>query len=263
MREFAGRVAVITGAAGGLGRALAQQASSLGMRLVLADIDADALERVTGELQAGGSEVLAMVCDVGEPSHVEELADAAMIRFHGVHLLFNNAAAAVGGLVWEHGDADWQRVLGANLWGTIHGVRVFTPLMLESARRAPGYEGHIVNTATMAGLLNAPGTGAVNVSRHGVMALTETLYHDLRLVAAPLGVSVLCPQQEAAAEVARCAFEGVKRGDFYLVPQPEGLAAVQERMEAIMQGRAPADPFLSMALLRDGLLADSAPDRRR
>jgi NAD(P)-dependent dehydrogenase (short-subunit alcohol dehydrogenase family) len=263
MRHFAGRVAVITGAAGGLGRALAREASALGMRLVLADIDADALERVTGELQAGGSEVLAMVCDVAEPSHVEELADAAMIRFHGVHLLFNNASAATGGLVWEHGDADWQRVLGANLWGAIHGVRVFVPLMLDSARRVPDYEGHIVNTATMAGLLNAPGTGAVNVSRHGVMALTETLYHDVRLAGAQLGVSVLCPGQEAAADVARCAFDGVKRGDFYLVPHPEGLAAVQERMEAIVQGGVPADPFLSMALLRDELLAGPDLDKRR
>lgn len=255
MRYFTGRVAVITGAAGGLGRALAHEASSLGMRLVLADIDADALERVTGELQAAGSEVLAMVCDVGEPSHVEELADAAMIRFHGVHLLFNNASAATGGLVWEHEEADWQRVLGANLWGAIHGVRVFTPLMLESARRVPDYEGHIVNTAGLAGLLNAPGAGAVNVSRHGVMALTETLYHDLRLVDAPLGVSVLCPDQEPAADVARCAFEGIRRGDFYLVPRPDTLGAVRERMEAIVQRGTPADPFLSMPLLRDELLA--------
>jgi NAD(P)-dependent dehydrogenase (short-subunit alcohol dehydrogenase family) len=193
MKKFEGRVAVITGAASGLGREFANTAASLGMKLVLADVDARALERATEELQAGGAEVISMVVDVSKREHVEELADAAMIRFHGVHLVFNNAGVGSAGLIWENSEADWEWVLGVNLWGVIHGVRVFTPIMLECARRDPDYEGHIVNTASMAGLLNAPAMGVYNVSKHAVVSLSETLYHDLRLVDAPVQASVLCP----------------------------------------------------------------------
>jgi NAD(P)-dependent dehydrogenase (short-subunit alcohol dehydrogenase family) len=193
MKQFAGRVAVITGAGSGLGREFAATAAGLGMRLVLADVDSQALERAIGELLAGGAEVLSMVVDVGKREHVEELAAAAMIRFHAVHLLFNNAGVGAGGLIWENSEADWEWVLGVNLWGVIHGIRVFTPIMLECARRDPGYEGHIVNTASMAGLLNPPAMGVYNVSKHAVVSLSETLYHDLRLVDAPIQASVLCP----------------------------------------------------------------------
>ena len=193
MEDFAGRVAVITGAASGLGRAFADMAASLGMKLVLADVDAGPLAQATDELRAAGAEVLSMVCDVRKANHVAELADSAMARFHGVHLLFNNAGVGAGGLVWENSVADWEWVLGVNLWGVIHGVRTFTPLMLECAKRDPGFRGHIVNTASMAGLLNAPAMGVYNVSKHAVVALSETLYHDLVLVDAPIGASVLCP----------------------------------------------------------------------
>jgi NAD(P)-dependent dehydrogenase (short-subunit alcohol dehydrogenase family) len=193
MKQFEGRVAVITGAGSGLGREFANTAAALGMKLVLADVDAAALERASDELMAGGTEVLAMVADVRICSHVEELADAAMIRFHGVHLLFNNAGVGAGGLIWENSEADWNWVLGVNLWGVIHGIRIFTPLMLDCARRDPGYEGHIVNTSSMAGLLNPPAMGVYNVSKHAVVSLSETLYHDLRLVDAPIQASVLCP----------------------------------------------------------------------
>jgi NAD(P)-dependent dehydrogenase (short-subunit alcohol dehydrogenase family) len=193
MENFAGRVAVITGAGSGLGREFANEAARLGMKLVLADVDAHALEQATSALQAGGADVLAMVCDVRKASHVEELADAAMIRYGGVHLLFNNAGVATAGLVWEYTEADWDWVLGVNLWGVIHGVRVFTPLMLDAARRDPDYEGHIVNSASMAGLLVPPVMGPYNVSKHAVVALSETLYHDLRLVDATVKASVLCP----------------------------------------------------------------------
>jgi len=193
MENFAGRVAVITGAGSGLGRAFANEAARLGMKLVLADVDAHALEQATSALRAGGADVLSMVCDVRKAAHVEELADAAMIRYHGVHLLFNNAGVGTAGLIWEHTEADWEWVLGVNLWGVIHGVRVFTPLMLEAARRDRDYEGHIVNSASMAGLLVPPVMGPYSVSKHAVVALSETLYHDLRLVGSSVKASVLCP----------------------------------------------------------------------
>lgn len=193
MQNFKGKVAVITGAGSGLGREFAEQASELGMKLVLADVQADALEKVTDELLARGSEVLAMVCDVSKGAHVQELADAAVARFHGIHLVFNNAGVGSGGLIWENSEQDWEWVLGVNLWGVIHGVRIFTRAMLECAKKDPSFEGHIVNTASMAGLLNAPAMGVYNVSKHAVVSLSETLYHDLQLVNAPIGASVLCP----------------------------------------------------------------------
>jgi NAD(P)-dependent dehydrogenase (short-subunit alcohol dehydrogenase family) len=193
MKDFRGKVAVITGGASGLGRAFADTAAGLGMKLVLADVQAKALEHATEELLAQGAEVLAMVCDVSKGSHVQELADSAIARFGSVHLVFNNAGVGAGGLVWENSEQDWEWVLGVNLWGAIHGVRVFTRAMLECAERDADYQGHIVNTASMAGLLAPPAMGVYNVSKHAVVALTETLYHDLRLVDAPIGASVLCP----------------------------------------------------------------------
>ena len=193
MKNFNGKVAVITGAASGLGREFAESAAGLGMKLVLADVQADALEKATDELLARGVEVLSMVCDVSKGAHVQELADAAVARFHGIHLVFNNAGVGSGGLIWENSEQDWEWVLGVNLWGVIHGVRIFTRTMLECAKKDPSFEGHIVNTASMAGLLNAPAMGVYNVSKHAVVSLSETLYHDLQLIDAPIGASVLCP----------------------------------------------------------------------
>lgn len=193
MKNFKGKVAVITGAASGLGRALAGTGAQLGMRLVLADIEPVALQRASAELQAQGAQVLAHCCDVSRGEAVQALADAAMAEYGVVHLLFNNAGVGVGGLIWENSQSDWEWVLGVNLWGVIHGIRLFTPLMLASAQADPAYAGHIVNTASVAGLLNAPAMGVYNVSKHAVVALSETLYHDLQLIGAPVGVSVLCP----------------------------------------------------------------------
>jgi len=193
MKQFSGRIAVITGAASGFGREFARIAVGYGMRLVISDIDAAALALLRDELQAGGADVLAQVCDVSRADDVQALADAAMARHGAVHLLFNNAGVGCGGLIWEHSEADWEWLLGVNLRGVINGVRIFTPLMLAGAARDPQYEGHIVNTASIAGLLNAPNMGVYNVTKHAVMSLSETLYHDLQLVGAAVGASVLCP----------------------------------------------------------------------
>lgn len=193
MKQFQDRVAVITGAASGFGREFANLGARLGMQLVLADVQHDALQKLEAELSEQGAQVLAVHCDVSKAEQVQALADAAMARFGAVHLLFNNAGVAGGGLIWENSKADWDWVLGVNLFGVIHGVRIFTPLMLECAKRDPLYEGHIVNTASVAGLQNAPTMGIYNVSKHAVVSLTETLYQDLRLVTSSISTSVLCP----------------------------------------------------------------------
>lgn len=191
--RFKDRVAVITGAASGFGLEFARQGATRAMKLVLADVQADALEAARAELESQGAQVLAQVCDVRDGAQVQALADAAVARFGAVHLVFNNAGVGSGGLLWENTQADWEWVLGVNLWGVIHGVRIFTRLMLECARSDSSYEGHIVNTASMAGLLNPPNMGVYNVSKHAVVSLSESLYQDLKLVDAPIDCSVLCP----------------------------------------------------------------------
>ena len=193
MKNFKDKVAVITGGASGFGLEFANIAADLGMKLVLADVQQDALDRVQSQFKERGVPVLAQRCDVSKAEQVQALADATMAEFGAVHLVFNNAGVGSGGLVWENTEADWEWVLGVNLWGVIHGVRIFTPLMLACAKNDPGYEGHIVNTASMAGLLNAPTMGVYNVSKHAVVSLSETLFQDLDLVEAPIGASVLCP----------------------------------------------------------------------
>lgn len=193
MKQFKDRVAVITGAASGFGREFAYAGARLGMKLVLADVQQDALAALEAELSGQGVAVLAVHCDVSKPEQVQALADATMARFAAVHLLFNNAGVGSGGLIWENSASDWDWVLGVNLFGVIHGVRVFTPLMLACAKDDPDYEGHIVNTASVAGLQNAPTMGIYNVSKHAVVSVTETLYQDLQLIEAPIGTSLLCP----------------------------------------------------------------------
>lgn len=193
MQTFKDKVAVITGAASGFGKEFANMGARLGMRLVLADVQMDALQAVQAELEATGASVLAVRCDVRKALEVQALADTAMAKFGAIHLLFNNAGVASGGLVWENTQADWEWVLGVNLYGAINGVRIFTPIMLDCAKKDSSYQGHIVNTASMAGLVNAPNMGVYNVSKHAVVALSESLYQDLKLVDAPISASVLCP----------------------------------------------------------------------
>ncbi|MFJ5380444.1 SDR family oxidoreductase [Cupriavidus sp. CER94] len=193
MKQFEGKVAVITGGASGFGKEFARIGAQSGMKLVLADVQEDALDAAVAEFKAQGAQVIGLRTDVSNAEQVQALADAAMTAFGEVNLVFNNAGVGAGGLLWENSEKDWEWVLGVNLYGVIHGVRIFTPLMLEAAKKDPGFQGHIVNTASMAGLLNPPAMGVYNVSKHAVVSLTETLYQDLSLVTEQVRCSVLCP----------------------------------------------------------------------
>jgi len=284
MKQFSGRTAVITGAGSGFGLETARIAARRGMNVVMADVQADALERAAAEIQGLGAQVLAQRVDVSKAAEVEALGQAVAQRFGAPHIVFNNAGVGAGGLVWENTLADWEWVLGVNVMGVVHGVRVFTPMMLAAAAKDPGYEGHIVNTASMAGLLNPPNMGVYNVSKHAVVSLSETLYQDLRLVTDQIGASVLCPffvptgisasernrpasapaakptksqligkamtdkavghGKVSAADVAGFVFDAIEAGRFYIYSHPKSLASVQTRLEDVVQARNPTDPFV-------------------
>lgn len=188
MQDFRDKLAVITGAASGFGREFARTAAGLGMRLVLVDIEAQSLENCASELRAMGAQVLCHPMDVRDGSAMMALAERCYQDLGPVHLLFNNAGVAIGGYLWEHSQQDWDWVLGVNTWGVIHGIRAFVPRMIASGQPA-----HIVNTASVAGLLSAQMMGVYNLSKHAVVSLSETLYHDLRCAGADIGVTLLCP----------------------------------------------------------------------
>ncbi len=187
MKNLDGKVAVITGGASGIGLGMARRFSRAGMKIALVDIEAGPLEEAVKELEAAGCSVMAAQVDVSKADQMDGLAKSVLDRFGGVHLVCNNAGVGAGGPMWDLSSADWQYVMGANLWGVIHGIRVFTQILIDQN------EGHIVNTASMAGLMNAPSLGPYNVTKAGVVALSETLYFDLAEPAPGVGVSVLCP----------------------------------------------------------------------
>lgn len=193
MKSFKGRTAVITGAGSGFGLEASRIAARVGMNVVMADVQQDALDKATAEVAALGAQTLSYRLDVSKAAEMEALGAAVKERFGAPHVVFNNAGVGSGGLIWENTLKDWEWVLGVNLMGVVHGVRVFTPMMLSAAEADPGFEGHIVNTASMAGLLNPPNMGVYNVSKHAVVSLTETLYQDLALVSQQVTASVLCP----------------------------------------------------------------------
>ncbi|GAC1606083.1 MAG: SDR family NAD(P)-dependent oxidoreductase [Myxococcales bacterium] len=189
MNELSGKVAVITGAGSGFGLELARAAVREGMKLVLADVQDDAPAAAVAELRAAGAEAIGERVDVANPGDVQRLADRTLETYGAVHLLFNNAGVAGGGgYLWESSLKDWQWLLGVNLMGVVHGIRAFVPRML--AQDCPC---HVVNTASAAGLVSAPLMGVYNASKHAVVTVSETLYHDLRLAGAKVSVSVLCP----------------------------------------------------------------------
>jgi len=281
--DFKNKTAVLTGAGSGFGLECARIGARLGMNLVLADVQQDALDRAAAEMQALGAPVLAFKVDVSKAADVEALGQATLARFGAPHFVFNNAGVGAGGLIWENTVQDWEWVIGVNLMGVAHGVRVFTPMMLEAAAKDPAYQGHIVNTASMAGLLNAPNMGIYGASKHAVVSISETLYQDLALVTDQIGASVLCPffvptgitQSErnrpaavaaakptrsqligqamsdkavgsgkvSAAEVAQKVFDAISANQFYIYSHPKAIATVQTRMEDIMLARNPTDPF--------------------
>ena len=283
IQDFKGKTAVLTGAGSGFGLECARIGAARGMNLVLVDVQQDALDRAEAEMKAAGVQVMARQVDVSDAAQMEALAGAVKERFGAPHFVFNNAGVGAGGLVWENTVADWEWVLGVDLWGVIHGVRLFVPMMLEAASKDPAWRGHVTNTASMAGLLTPPNMGIYNVSKHAVVALTETLYQDLNLVTGQIGASVLCPyfvptgitQSErnrpeslrdasltpsqrisqamidkavtsgkvSAAEVAAKVFDAVVSGAFYIYSHPRALGNVESRMQAIVEGRNPPDPF--------------------
>jgi NAD(P)-dependent dehydrogenase (short-subunit alcohol dehydrogenase family) len=187
VEDLEGRVAVVTGGASGIGLALARRFASEGMRVVVGDVEAPALEAAVADLRASGAQVEGVVTDVRDAAQVQALAEAAVARYGAIHVACNNAGVGAGGLSWETPLETWQWVLGVDLWGVIHGIRSFVPVLLAQD------EGHLVNTASVAGLVAAPFMGPYNASKHAVVALSETLYHELAAVAPHVGVSVVCP----------------------------------------------------------------------
>ena len=200
MKEFQGRVAVVTGAASGIGRALADRCCGEGMQVVLADSNEPALRRAERELRDQGATIHAAPTDVSQLRDVEALASTTLSAFGAVHLLCNNAGVNAGGATWESSQADWEWVLGVNLWGVIHGIRVFLPILLE--QKSPA---HIVNTASVVGLLTGPFAPAYKATKHAIVALSEVLHCDLAERGAQVKVSVLCP-----AFVNTAIFEGAR-----------------------------------------------------
>ncbi len=276
MKEFKDKVALVTGAASGIGFALADRFASVGMKVILADVEDSALAAAEQTLKAKGAPVLSVRADVSKAGDVEELARRAYERFGAVHVLCNNAGVGLGGLVWEHTVEDWQWVLGANLWGVIHGIRTFVPRML-----ADGSEGHVINTASIAGLISSPYMSVYEATKHAVVAITESLKMELDVAGAKVSASVLCPgfvatrisdsernrpkelagavaqgestsqemmremarQQVAAglkpAEIAEMVLEAVRDDRFYILTHPRFRKLIRLRMENILEGKTP------------------------
>ena len=273
MKDLKGKVAVITGAASGFGRELAILCAQEGMKLVLADIDDKNLPG-TVALLPPGAETISVKCDVSKPESVDRLANETYAKFGKAHLLFNNAGVSPVGPAWSATLQDWQWTLGVNLMGVVHGIRSFVPRMLEQKD-----ECHIVNTASVAGLISVPGSAVYCVTKHGVVTLSECLHFDLQLFKAPIGVSVLCPAfvntgikdsernrpaelagtnplgkpfeklmrkavesgRISAADVARITLDGVKANRFYILTHPKIKGSIEMRLQDVLQDRAPTN----------------------
>jgi NAD(P)-dependent dehydrogenase (short-subunit alcohol dehydrogenase family) len=278
MENLQGKVAVITGAASGIGRAVATRAAAEGMKVVLADIEENALKEATDDLAANGADVIAAVTDVSDVASVRELRDRALREFGAVHLVHNNAGVGTGGPIWEVPEEDWRWILGVNLWGVVHGISTFVPLFIQQG------EGHVVNTASIAGLTTAPFLGPYNATKQAVVAVSESLYKDLEGSGIKgVGVSVLCPGfvqtriaesnrnrpswapegdvegAEAmrgliqdlvsggipAEQVADRVLDAVRTNTFYILTHPELRGALQTRFDDILEGRSPSPTIIA------------------
>lgn len=278
MHDLKGKVAVVTGAASGIGNGVATRLAEEGMKVVLADIEEGPLADAEKKLADAGATVLAVPTDVTKADQVDALAAKTFEAFGTAHIVHNNAGVATGGPMWTLTEQDWQWVLGVNLWGVIHGVRAFVPRLVEQG------EGHVINTASIAGLTSAPMMGPYNVSKHGVVTLSETLASELALHGSPVKVSVLCPgwvntrineadrnrppelqppadADTTMAEMGRQMLEGLLKSGlqpsevaskvldaiheerFYILTHPEMTPIIQHRMEDILEGRNPQPSF--------------------
>ena len=273
MKDLKGKVAVVTGAASGIGRELGLACAAEGARLAIADVDERGLAE-TARLLPAGCESIQARCDVSQARDLESLAERTWERFGAAHVIFNNAGVAVAGPVWSAPLDEWKWVLDVNLMGVVHGIRAFVPRMLEAKT-----EGHVVNTASVAGLLSVPGSGVYCASKHAVVSLSECLHHDLRMARSAIGVSVLCPAwvstgiadsernrpaelsarnplaapyeenvrkavasgKLTAAEVARITVDAVKSNRFYVLPHQKIKASIESRMRDILDEREPVD----------------------
>lgn len=270
MYALENKVAVITGAGSGFGRELALLYAEAGMRLVLADIDPDRLEETRALLSSSPDMVLVARTDVGEGADVQYLSERAYEQFGAVHLLINNAGIVRSGYVWETPFKDWQQLLRVNLWGVVHGIRCFVPRMLKQAG-----DSHVVNVASLAGILPTAGLGAYSVTKHGVVAISECLYHELQLIGGRIGVTLVCPgftptnlTEGMAAqggqsdrvppvnrimldamerspvtpkEVAQMTLDAVRNKRFYVLTHAKGVPVIAARMQAIVQQSTPVN----------------------
>ena len=279
MKELAEKVAVVTGASSGLGRATALALAREGMRVAVADVDVAGLDKLVQELREAGATVLAQRTDVTRGDEMEALADRVIDGLGGVHLVCNCAGVALTAPVWETTVGDWQWTLGVNLWGVIHATRAFVPRLIAQDA------GHVVNASSIAGLISPPGSGAYSAGMHAVVSLSETLHHDLREIGSSVGVSVLCPayipagspESEAKRpkefanppreisplqrakqamlrkaaqsgrisedQIAQMLVSGVKSNRFYILTHPRIKGAIEDRMHDILEERAPHNPL--------------------
>ncbi|AZV59151.1 SDR family NAD(P)-dependent oxidoreductase [Clostridium sp. AWRP] len=279
MIEFKDKVAVVTGAASGIGLAIAKRCASEGMKIVLADIEEDSLIKAEEELRVFKADLLLVVCDVSKEKDIQLLSKKTIEAFGKIDLLFNNAGVSTGGLLWQNSEADWKWVLGVNLFGVINSIKTFIPIMMKQNN-----ECHIINTSSIAGLTSAPGNSIYGVSKHGIINISETLYYELKLARAKIDVAVVCPsfvktrlidaernrpeefkspesvqsqQKEminqvfnkgvlngiSPEKVSEKIFEGIRNKKFYIFTDDDCKAIIKQRMEDILNEKSPTIYF--------------------